>query len=361
MSMPAVVFGGPSPEHDISILTGLQAARSLVESGETVEAIYWTKSGQWFLVDPRAEAADFSDGVPTKAKPLRFVAEPGGGWLQKKRRLDLSAVLNCCHGGPGEDGTLQAAFDLAGIKYTGPSVAGSALGMDKLAFGAVIDGAGLPSLPRMLVLPGAKPEFDSPFIMKPRFGGSSIGIHVVEDYETAEALLTSSPHMRRGAVLEPFLAGSRDLNIAVRTYPSLQVSAIEAPVREGDAIYDYSQKYLEGPGGMDSAKRELPANLPDALTNRIRSIAMTVAALASVRSVSRIDFLLHGEDLYVNEINTIPGSLAAYLWVDPPVARAQLLRDALTEVTEIPARQYNTAGADGTALRSAGAIASKLG
>lgn len=361
MSKPVVVFGGPSPEHDISILTGLQAARALVNAGTQVEAVYWTKSGQWFLVDPVSEASDFADGVPAKAKPLRFVAEPGAGFLLKKKPLDVSAVLNCCHGGPGEDGTLQAAFDLAGLRYTGPTVAGSALGMDKLAFGAVMAEAGLPSLPRMLVRVGEKPQFDPPFIMKPRFGGSSIGIHVVEDYETAIALLTSSPHMRRGAVLEPFLSGSRDLNVAVRTYPELQASAIEAPLRDGDAIYDYSQKYLEGPGGMDSAKRQLPADLPDEMTKRIRSLALTVAELASVRSVSRIDFLLHGDDLYVNEINTIPGSLAAYLWVDPEIPRAQLLTDALTEVEQVGSRQYNTTGADGTALRSAGAIASKLG
>lgn len=361
MSKPAVVFGGPSPEHDISILTGLQAARALVDSGTPVEAIYWTKSGQWFLVDPLLEAADFAEGVPAKAKSLRFIAEPNAGFLLKKKPLEITAVLNCCHGGPGEDGTLQAAFDLAGLRYTGPTVAGSALGMDKLAFGAVMSEAGLPSLPRMLVRHGDKPQFDPPFIMKPRFGGSSIGIHVVEDYDTSLALLGSSPHMRRGAVLEPFLSASRDLNVAVRTYPELQVSAIEAPLREGDAIYDYSQKYLEGPGGMDSAKRQLPAELPDQMTDRIRSLARTVAVLASVRSVSRIDFLLHGDDLYVNEINTIPGSLAAYLWVDPPIPRADLLKDALAEVTAAGARQYNTAGADGTALRSAGAIASKLG
>lgn len=361
MSKPAVVFGGPSPEHDISILTGLQAARALVNSGMDVEAVYWSKTGQWFLVDPTAEAADFADGVPSRSKPLRFVAEPGVGFLNKKKPLALGGVLNCCHGGPGEDGTLQGAFDLAGIRYTGPSAAGSALGMDKLAFGAVMAAAGLPSLPRMLVRPGDKPDFDAPFIMKPRFGGSSIGIHVVEDYATAEALLSSSPHMTRGAVLEPFLAGSRDLNIAVRTHPDLQVSAIEAPLREGDAIYDYSQKYLEGPGGMDSAKRELPAVLPAELTARIEGLARTVAELASVRSIARLDFLLHDDELYVNEINTIPGSLAAYLWIDPPIDRATLLADALREVTEAPPRQYNSAGADGTALRSAGTIASKLG
>jgi len=361
MSKPVVLFGGPSPEHDISILTGLQAARALLNDGVDLDAIYWSKTQQWFQVDPNSEASDFAQGVPPKAKPLRFVAEPGGGFMAKKKSLDISVILNCCHGGPGEDGTLQAAFDLAGLRYTGPNVAGSALGMDKLAFGAVVAAAGLPSLPRILVGAGDSLDGPGPYILKPRFGGSSIGIEVVDDLATAEALVASSPHMKDGGVLEPFLAGSRDLNIAVRTHPELEVSAIEAPYREGDAIYDYSQKYLAGDGGMDAAKRELPADLPIQLTERIRSIARQVAALVGVRTISRIDFLLHGDDLYVNEINTIPGSLSGYLWVDPLISRSVLLRDALDEVMQNPVRHYNVAGADGTALRSAGTISSKLG
>ncbi len=361
MSKPAVVFGGPSPEHDISILTGLQAARALTNEGRDVDAIYWTKTGQWFLVSPTAEAADFADGVPPKARPLRFEAEPGGGFFAKKKALGVTAVLNACHGGPGEDGTLQGLFDLAGLRYTGPDAAASALGMDKLAFGGVMAGAGLPSLPRVLADPAVPPPFDPPFIVKPRYGGSSIGISVVDDHATIGALLETSPHMRDGGVVEPFLAGSRDLNIAVRTHPTLEVSAIEAPLREGDAIYDYRQKYLVGEGGMDSARRQLPAEVPSEMTASIRSMAATVTRLARLRSVARIDFLEHEGIVYVNEVNTIPGSLAAYLWVDPPVTRPDLLRSMLDEVLAGPARQYTTAGADGTALRSAGTIASKLG
>lgn len=357
---PAVVFGGPSPEHDISILTGLQAARALTTAGRSIEVIYWTKTGQWFSIDPGAEAANFSEGVPAKAKPLRFVAEPGGGFFNKKKALDVSVVLNACHGGPGEDGTLQGLFDLAGLRYTGPDAPASALGMDKLAFGGMVRTAGLPGLERLLV-GGPAPTFDGPYIVKPRYGGSSIGISVVEDYETALALLKTSPHMARGAVLEPFLAGSQDLNIAVRTYPTVQTSAIEAPLRSSDQIYDYAQKYLEGDGGMDAAKRELPARLPEADTAAIRAMAVRVAELARLRSVARIDFLSHDGVIYVNEVNTIPGSLAGYLWVEPAIARAQLLGDMLDEVTGLPPTQYTTAGADGTALRSAGSIASKLG
>lgn len=354
MPHPAVIFGGPSPEHDVSILTGLQAARAL----DRVTAVYWAKTGDFFEVDPGLEGSDFLDGPPRKAAPLRLVA--GEGLVGKKRPLDLSAVVNCCHGGPGEDGTLQAAFDLAGIRYTGPTVAGAALGMDKLAFGNVMTAAGLPSLPRSG--DASAPSFAGPYIAKPRFGGSSIGIEVVEDADTVAALAKSSPHLRNGLVVEPYRPHAVDLNIAVRTWPSLELSAIEKPVRStGGSILGFADKYLTagGEGGMASAPRELPAQLPDAVEKQLREMAQQVAVLAGVRGVTRIDFLADGDELLVNEINTIPGSLAKYLWLDLPFA--QLLHDLLAEAAARPTHVYSTMGADGTALRSAGSIAGKLG
>lgn len=364
MSKPAVVFGGPSPEHDISILTGLQAARTLVDGGVDVHAFYWAKTGRWYQVDPHLEALAFADGVPDRAKELRFVAEPGEGFLLKKKALDVSVIVNCCHGSPGEDGSLQAAFDLAGLRYTGPNAAGSNLGMDKLAFGAVMTTAGLQSVPRRLVTDDDETwvGLSAPYIVKPRFGGSSIGIEIVSDRRTALDLLKTSPHMRQGAVVEPFLNGCRDYLIAVRTYPELQLSAIEAPVRDAGAahIYNYAQKYLAG-GGLEGSARELPAQLPPDIEKIIRDTATVAAGLVGVRSVARVDFLVRDGEVWLNEINTIPGSLAAYLWIDPPVSRLQLLVDMITEAESGTPRGFTTSGADGTALRNAASIASKLG
>jgi len=364
MSKPAVVFGGPSPEHDISILTGLQAARTLVEAGVDVHALYWAKTGGWYAVDPHLEAFAFADGLPGRANALRFVAEPGEGFLLKKKPLDVSVVVNCCHGAPGEDGSLQAVLDLAGLRYTGPDAAGSALGMDKLAFGAVMSGAGLHSVPRRLVADDDETwvGLSPPYIIKPRFGGSSIGIEVVSDRRTALDLLKTSPHLRQGAVVEPFLEGCRDYLIAVRTHPELQLSAIEAPVRDAGAahIYNYAQKYLAG-GGLEGSARELPARLAPGIEKSIRDSAVGVARLVGVRSVARVDYLVRDGEVWLNEINTIPGSLAAYLWIDPPVSRRQLLLDMIAEAESGAPRVFTTSGADGTALRNAASIASKLG
>jgi D-alanine-D-alanine ligase len=363
MSPVAVVFGGPSPEHDVSILTGLRAGRTLAESGPEPLALYWGKAGDWYSVSPVLEARDFVDGPPRKAQQLSFSVGPGGGFFARRRRLDVSVLVNCCHGGPGEDGTLQSAFDLCGIRATGPSVAGSALGMDKFSFGAAVAAAGLRTLPRALITGADGPRIDAPppYIVKPRFGGSSIGIEVVAGFEDAVALATASPHMRDGAVVEPYLAEGRDVNIAIRTYPELQLSAIEAPVRqEGGAILSYAEKYLRSGDGLEGLPRELPATLPDGVADDIRDAAAKVAGIVRARSVARLDFLVEGKDVFVNEINTIPGSLASYLWIEPKISFEQQLADMIAEAQKEPARTFTTAGSDGTLLRSAESIASKL-
>lgn len=354
----AVVFGGPSDEHDISILTGLQVARAV----DGILSIYWSKSGEWHLVDPDLEASDFVEGVPRRARELSFVGSPGQGFVAKKRPMALDSVLIACHGGPGEDGTLQGMLDLAGVHYTGTGQAASALGMDKLAFGAAMAAAGLPTLPRTLVTTGDEPapSFQGPFIVKPRFGGSSIGIEIAADWDTVRALRRSSRFFHQGAVVEPFLTGSRDLQVAVRTFPQWEMSAIEAPARSDDGIYSYDQKYLAW-GGEVSAGRELPAKLDDTLEKGIGDLARRVTDVAGLRGVTRLDFLEKDGELFVNEVNTIPGSMSAYLWIDPPIDRARLFGDMLAEAAAGTTRVFSTAGSDGTALRSAGTIASKLG
>jgi D-alanine-D-alanine ligase len=351
MAKPAVIFGGPSDEHDISILTGLQVTRALGDA----YPVYWSKTGDWFEADPGLEAADFADGVPRRSRDLSFVAAPGQGLVLKKRPLDVDVVVIACHGGPGEDGTLQGLLDLAGLRYTGPGQAASALGMDKLAFGAAMAAAGLPTLPRAMVATGEEPspDFDAPFIVKPRFGGSSIGIEVAEDWPTVLALKRGSSFLDQGAVVEPFLIGSRDLQVAVRAHPKWELSAIEAPARAAEGIYSYDQKYLAW-GGEVSGGRELPASLDPAVEEQIVQLSARVTEVAGLRGIARIDYLERDGEVVVNEVNTIPGSMAAYLWIDPPVSREQLFRDMVDEARSGPVRRFSVAGSDGT-------IASKLG
>ncbi|NNN09181.1 MAG: hypothetical protein HKL85_08320 [Acidimicrobiaceae bacterium] len=363
-----VLFGGPSPEHDISILTGLLALRELQRGPGEAVGIYWTKAGDFFQIPATSEAETFLEGVPKGSTELslRLGAEGGfyapGGRLSKERRLDLTTVIMATHGGPGEDGTIQGALDMAGVPYSGPSVAGAAIGMDKWVFSSLVAQAGLPSLPRVLLTNDTDTiGFEGPYILKPRFGGSSIGIDVVADLTTAKARLVTNVHLARGCVVEPFRADLTDVQIAVRTFPRVELSAIEKPIRRAPnaEILDYRDKYVGGEG-MVSAPRELPAQLVPGQSEAVEAAARRIVDVALVRGVARIDFLASDTELYINEVNTIPGSLSKHLFVTPPLAFSQLLSDLAAEALERPAHRYSAAGADGLVLRSANSISSKL-
>jgi D-alanine-D-alanine ligase len=360
-----VVFGGPSPEHDISILTGLLCERVLVKSGVDVQCLYWDRGGRWHLVAPHTEARDYLSGAPAKATKLelRLGAGSGDGFVRKPglrgSQLELGAVLTCFHGGFGEGGGAQALFELLGVPATGGTVAAAALGLDKLAFGSLMADAGIPSLPRQFLGPEARPSFDGPYIVKPRFGGSSIGIEVVDDYETAVALRASSLHLRAGAVVEPYRKDLFDLNISFKTYPDFEVSSLERPLRPGDgAIYSFQNKYIHD-SGLISAPREVPAkNVSESTAKMARNLSRRVAELTGLTGIVRVDFLCDGENLYVNEVNSIPGSMALYLWPDRDPAR--ILLDAIQEARLASRYLSTTSFEEGAALRAAGGIAGKL-
>ena len=239
--------------------------------------------------------------------------------------------------------------------------------MDKLAFAGAVAAAGLAGLPRVLLEPrraGPGTVVAGPVhrqaplrrLVDRHRGGRGLGHRA--------GLAASSVHLRRGAVVEPYRPSSYDLNVAVRTWPELQLSAIERPLRsEGSSeILGYRDKYLGGEG-MVSAPRELPAQIPEAMEKAIRDAAARRWPRPSARGVARIDFLADGDEWFVNEINTIPGSLAKYLWVES--GRGAVRHPAHRHAGRGPASgrraDYDATGADGAALMSAGTIASKLG
>ncbi len=359
-----VVFGGPSPEHDISILTGLQCERVLRRHGEcVVNAVYWDRSGNWQLVPPDSEARDYVDGPPAGATELEFQLGHPGGWTRgkgwRRRPLDTGVILNCLHGGLGEGGGAQALFALAGLPSTGSTVGAASLGMDKYSFGAAMRMAGIPSLPRELLTDSSDHHIGGPVIVKPRFGGSSIGIEIADSIDTARVLLRNSAHLRNGAVIEPYREDLFDLNISYRTYPEFELSEIERPLRQGAfSIYSYEDKYLNE-AGLQGAPRELPANLSVKLQKAIEECAHDVYEVLGATGVVRIDFLSNGSEFFVNEANTIPGAMALYLWPNHAVDR--LLLDAVKEAEETFSDPFTLQGSVGSqALQAAGGISSKL-
>lgn len=366
----AVVFGGPSPEHEISILTGLQAERVLLEGGDDVLPIYQAANGAWFLVPQRSEAGDFLTGAPTGSKELDVVLSGAPGFYPKKglgkKPLDIEAALLCFHGGLGEGGGAAAVFSFLDIPATGSSVFAGAVGMDKLAFGGLMASAGIPSLPREALSDVREPRFPGPFIVKPRFGGSSIGIEIVNDSQTARAVAQSSAHLQTGAVVEPYRPELIDLNISFRTFPALEVTDLERPLRaegESTGLYSYKEKYLAGHAGagLANAPREFPAQAPPAIHEAAAQLATAVAEVTRLRGVVRVDLLWDeaSGDLFVNEVNSIPGALSLYLWA-PKHSAQTILRDCLAEARDHPEIFPQSGFGQGVALRAAGGIAGKL-
>lgn len=365
----AVVFGGPSPEHEISILTGLQAERVLTDAGHDVQSIYLAPNQKWYLVPTGTEAKDYMEGAPGSAKELDVRLGGDAGLYLKKglgqKKLDVDAALLCFHGGAGEGGGAAFLCELLDIPHTGSTLYAGAVGMDKLAFGGLMRQAGIPSLPREHVSATHSPSFPGPYIVKPRFGGSSIGIEVVDDLDAARAVAMTSPHLKNGAVLEPYRPELIDLNISFRTYPQLQVTALEKPLRDEKAqtgLYSYAEKYLAGgSAGLTHAPREFPAHAPQAIHDLARSYAEAVADVTRLTGIVRVDLLwdeARGE-LFVNEVNTIPGALSLYLWA-PTTPPHTVLVDALTEAVTKRVVWPQAGFSQGVALRAAGGIASKL-
>ena len=366
----AVLFGGPSPEHEISILTGLQAERVLTTSGEAVLPIYWAPSGEWLLVPSASEAKDYIDGVPKGSKPIEVRLSGDSGLYVKKRELEVSAVLLTLHGGVGEGGGAAAVFSLLGIPATGSSLFAGAVGMDKLAFGGLMEVAGVPGLRRELLSVAVDPTFAGPYIVKPRFGGSSIGIEIVEDVDAARAIARASAHLRAGAVVEPYRPELVDLNISFRTFPALETTDVERPLRAApedskSGLYSYADKYLSGGAGSEagfmSAPREFPAKLAPGVAEHARELALRVAEVTGLTGIVRVDLLLDEKtnELFVNEVNSIPGAMALYLWA-PKATAAQVLKDALVEARDHRVVAPTSGFGSGAALRAAGGIAGKL-
>lgn len=364
MALVTVVFGGNSAEHDISILTGLQCERVLARAGDDVQCLYWDRVGNWFLVPSGTEAKDYLEGAPAKSTHLELVvgASGGNGFYRKaglgKKLLGLGQVLLALHGGAGESGGTQSLFQMLGVPCTGSTPGAAALGMDKLAFGALMELGGIPTLKREILHPMFRPSFEGPYIIKPRAGGSSIGIEVADDIDTALALLKSSPHLRAGAVVEPYRKDLWDLNVGFITQPEFSSSLIEKPMRNASAaIFDYAGKYMTGEG-LQSSPREMPAQISPELEERVHELAKKVQALTGLSGICRLDFLTDGTELYVNEVNSIPGAMALYLW--PETDPAQLLHGMLAEAAAQRKIVATSSFEVGAALRSAGGIAGKL-
>ena len=306
----AVFFGGNSNEHEISVITGMLCCNLLRSAGYDVLPVYLTRQNAMFTGGMRAvkEFRSPSD----RWKRLQFCE--GGLCLEKgKKRFPVDVALNCCHGGFGEDGTLSALLKWHRIASASPDVAVSAVFMDKTLTKAAARGMGLPVLDGYCVKEGDGIEnlpFSYPMIVKPAHLGSSIGIKIANDGGELKKALALAFTLDDTALIEPYAKEKRDLNCAAcRIGGKIVLSPVEE-VFSHEAILSFEEKYESG----DEKRSKIPAEIPAEIAKKVHLCTEKLYEGFRIRGVVRADFLLIGDEVYFNELNTVPGSLACYLF-----------------------------------------------
>ena len=316
--MIAVFFGGRSCEHDISIITGLQA---LSACKRAAVGVYIDGDGIWHASDSFDSVNAVRNGR-FKAKTVHI--RPGEPYLYcKNRRLyKISAALLCMHGMFGEDGSLQGLLELSGIPYTGSGILPSAIGMNKLYSKRVFEAAGLKVLPYEAVtrdsylsdpLAAVKPILDKipfPMIVKPCNLGSSIGISMADNLNDLYSALRIAFEWDDVAVVEKALVGFTEVNCAVLGDEDCTPSETEQPVGWKNFL-TFSDKYS---GDVKSSRHKIPADIGIEKNEEVKELAVAAFKAVGCSGVARIDFLIKDDDIYINEINTIPGSLSCALF-----------------------------------------------
>lgn len=355
-----VAFGGRSVEHDVSIITGLQALGVLEERHSPIP-IYIARSGRWYTGDAVRELSVYQrDGGDPSAEEVHFDLHRGrllraatGGSLLRSRRaggraresIELDVVVLATHGTQGEDGCLQGALELAGLPYVGPPVGAAAAAMDKVMTKAVLAQARLPALEHLALRreewdvdetacpTRARGAFDFPMYVKPASLGSSVGVsRCSTDAELADALELCF-ELDRTCLVEPSVEGGIEVNCAVIGRPGVEprVSVCEQPVA-AESFLSFEDKYMSGAksSGMKGAQRLIPAPISGPLTERVQDLARRAFAAFGCAGVTRVDFLVDADErVYVNELNTIPGSLSFYLWEPAGLPFAELMDELI--------------------------------
>ena len=346
-------FGGESVEHEVSVISALQALRQFDREKYTVLPIYITRDGSFYTGENVGKIEEYRDIPALLKKSIRVLPVregervellPYGRFGLKKKSLGtLDLAFPVVHGTNVEDGALQGYFRTLGLPFAGSDVGPSALGMDKYAQKLLYAAAGLPVLPalrfraedeRAAVTARIVEKLPFPLIVKPLDLGSSVGIRLVKGPEELEDALDYAFSFTPRVLAERAVQPLRELNCAVLgDAGEAEASEVEEPVM-GDEILSYRDKY-EGGGktgdgggkGMSGLSRLLPAPISPELREKVRSLALRAFRALGLSGVARIDFLLNAEteELWINEVNTCPGSLSFYLWESAGLSYPALL------------------------------------
>lgn len=356
-----VFFGGRSTEHEISVISAMQAIAAFDKNKYEIIPIYITKDCNFYTGEAAGKIQNYKD-IPTLLKSLtRVTLEGENGKLNLiaypaptfgKGLVDtIDVAFPVVHGTNVEDGTLQGYFQSFGIPYAGCDVTSSALGMDKFASKAVLKMCGLPvldcvrvnaneyTLEKENIISKTEAQTRYPVIVKPVNLGSSIGIKKANNTQELEDALDYAFGFANLVIVENAVLNLREINCSVLgNKEDCTASVCEEPLN-ATTILTFEDKYMTGgksggvkgskgtSAGMADTKRQCPANIPDELRDKIQDYAKKTFEVLGCSGVSRIDFLMDNEtnEVWVNEINTCPGSLSFYLWEASGIKFDQLL------------------------------------
>ncbi len=345
-----VFFGGRSTEHEISVISAMQAIAAFNREKYDIIPIYITKDCKMYTGKEAGKIESYKD-IPKLISGLtRVTLEGENGKLNLvsypaptfgKGLVDtIDIAFPVVHGTNVEDGTLQGYFQSFGIPYAGCDVTSSALGMDKFASKAVLKMCGLPVLDCVRVnanefavnnenvIEAIEGKTRFPVIVKPVNLGSSIGIRKANDRDELITALEYAFEFANLVIIENAVQNLREINCSVLgNKDECEASVCEEPLNATD-ILNFTDKYMSGgskggvkgtkgtSAGMADTKRQCPANIPDEIRDKIQAYAKKTFEVLGCSGVSRIDFLMDNEtkEIWVNEINTCPGSLSFYLW-----------------------------------------------
>lgn len=366
----AVIFGGRSVEHDVSVVTGHQVIRAFDPERYDVVPVYIDREGRWLTGDPLLELKHFNNEIASYKGVMSAILSPAtnhhgliinptSGRFEKSEIKRLDVVFPAIHGTHGEDGTLQGLFELADVPYVGCGVLASAIANDKIVTKDVLRQYGIPVVDDVhftraewlenpdAIIQRITEKLSYPLFIKPATTGSSIGIGRAEDEILLRASIDVATHFDQRVLVEGAVTNCVEINCAVLgNSPDIRASALEQPV-SWEAFLTYEEKYLRGGEGMKSAERLIPAPISPELTQQIQDYARRAFQAIEGRGTARIDFLVRPDagEVYLNEMNTLPGSLAFYLWqeenLSPSAVVDQLVKLAQDAHIEKRRSTYN--------------------
>ncbi|SHI95874.1 D-alanine-D-alanine ligase [Dethiosulfatibacter aminovorans DSM 17477] len=365
MKKVGIIIGGRTVEHEVSIITGLQIYDNIDRTKYQPYVIYIDKKGKWNIGDSLGDINTYKnksfDGITEvipwqnfdKKNTLTLHPNPDlkqGLFAKKREKLEVEVVIPAVHGTSVEDGALQGILESCEVPYCFTGVKASALGMDKVSMKKIFHAENLPMVDHIWFYRSQyrkdqeqyleKAEsIGYPLIVKPANLGSSVGISKATNREELMESIEVALSYDKKILVEQCIENLREINCAVIGYEDdVEASLCEEPIG-WEEFLKYEDKYMSGKKGKGSGedKRIIPADIPDEVSQRIRELAKKAFMAIDASGTSRVDFLYDNKNIYVNEINTIPGSISFYLWEPSGLP----FKELITRLIEIAETRHN--------------------